>query len=580
MTMRRLEALKRRQAAAEIAAARPWPVQRANGDEHRHRGLYGSGANAKSQPTYIGNFTKCLQHDADGFVTDPEDYSDWVRAIDSADPRDFANLKIGGALWAFSPNTTQNIQPRGWESAGAGSVFDLEGPDAQSVTMPPAPALDSEELISEMAELYWMALCRDVPFTTWGGDATTGKAIDSLKNIDWFRANRAVTGSTDVLPSAQARRRILRGPGDTFALTELFRGVAPGAQTGPYVSQFLLAGNSGVHKKDTPYQSKDGYLAYGALRADLRVRIAPKKDYLRTFPEWLDVQNGADLRGTEDPYDTVDKYRFITTGRDLATYVHFDALYEAYLNACLSLLAMGAPFDPGLPFLAADTKDKQIGFAQFGGPHILTLVTEVATRALKAVRFQKYNIHRRCRPEAVAGRLEKLATTGDPEVKKRLQVFKPMLDTLSSTGANGVKLKGPLGSNWLLPMAFPEGSPTHPSYGAGHAAVAGACITILKAWFDHGWTLPHAFEASADGSTLVDISAVTPPLTVEGELNKLAANIATGRSWAGVHYYSDNYESFRLGEQIALGILEEQKVCYGETWSMDVPLMDGTVAQV
>ncbi len=41
-------------------------------------------------------------------------------------------------------------------------------------------------------------------------------------------------------------------------------------------------------------------------------------------------------------------------------------------------------------------------------------------------------------------------------------------------------------------MAFPEGSPTHPSYGAGHATVAGACVTILKAWFDHGRPLCHA----------------------------------------------------------------------------------------
>jgi hypothetical protein len=36
----------------------------------------------------------------------------------------------------------------------------------------------------------------------------------------------------------------------------------------------------------------------------------------------------------------------------------------------------------------------------------------------------------------------------------------------------------------LLPMAFQEGSPMHPSYGAGHATVAGACVTILKAFFD------------------------------------------------------------------------------------------------
>ena len=45
------------------------------------------------------------------------------------------------------------------------------------------------------------------------------------------------------------------------------------------------------------------------------------------------------------------------------------------------------------------------GFALWGGPHILSLVTEVATRALKAVRYQKFNIHLRLRPEALAARV-------------------------------------------------------------------------------------------------------------------------------------------------------------------------------
>jgi hypothetical protein len=36
----------------------------------------------------------------------------------------------------------------------------------------------------------------------------------------------------------------------------------------------------------------------------------------------------------------------------------------------------------------------------------------------------------------------------------------------------------------FLPMAFSAGSPPHPAYGAGHASVAGACVTVLKAWFD------------------------------------------------------------------------------------------------
>jgi hypothetical protein len=441
--------------------------------------------------------------------------------------------------------------------------------------MPPAPALDSEELMAEMAELYWMALCRDIPFAHWSDERQIGNAIDSLRHLDWFRANQAVTGSTDVLPSAQARRRILRGPGDRFRLSELFRGVTPGEQTGPYLSQFLLAGSVGINGNDSAHDHADGYIAFGALRIDQRVRQAPKGvDYMLTFNEWLDVQNGADLRGTEAPYVG---YRFIATPRDLATYVHYDALYEAYLNACLLLLSLKAPFDPGLPFLASDASDKQNGFAQFGGPHILTLVTEVATRALKAVRYQKFNVHRRCRPEAVGGRLYQLATSTKPEVRSRLAALAPMLDRFSAGPAN---LDAQLSGNWLLPMAFPEGSPTHPSYGAGHATVAAACTTVLKAWFDHGWTLPFAFEPDATGSRLIDVSGKAPKLTLEGEINKLAANIAIGRNWAGVHYYSDYIESFRIGEQIAIGILEEQKLTYGETWSMDVPLMDGTVVRI
>jgi hypothetical protein len=46
----------------------------------------------------------------------------------------------------------------------AGLAFDLEGPDAQAVTQPPAPRFDSKQAAAEMRELYWMALARDVPF--------------------------------------------------------------------------------------------------------------------------------------------------------------------------------------------------------------------------------------------------------------------------------------------------------------------------------------------------------------------------------------------------------------------------------
>lgn len=141
--------------------------------------------------------------------------------------------------------------------------------------------------------------------------------------------------------------------------------------------------------------------------------------------------------------------------------------------------------------------------------------------------------------------------------------------------------------NVLLPMAFAEGSPMHPSYGAGHATVAGGCVTMLKAFFhtvEEGgkkgvkpvlWpkTMP-VLEASRCGSALVDVKP-HGVMTISGELNKLAANISIARNMAGVHYYTDYYESLRMGERVATGILIEQMKQYNEPVEMDFESFDG-----
>ena len=604
MTARQDTSLDRRTAAARLAAARPHPTHRANGDERRLRAPDGS-------PTYAASFTKCLHHDEHGFVRRPSDYSEWVRSVQSGDPRDVLGVRIGpgpftpdgGHVHGPVPPGTDpgDLLPqhdwaatyaeppvvRAWESQGAGLTFDLEGPDAAAVTMPPAPAFASQELVAEMAEVYAMALCRDVPFATWAHEVPgpVEDARAALGRCYWFRADRTdrLDASTDVLPSSRARRRVLSGHGEPVPLATLFRGSTPGERLGPYVSQLLLVGTPGVGDAHAP---TDGMVGHGAGRYDQRVRVAtPDRDYLESWPTFRDVQDGADLRRTESYVDAADgpTHRFVETPRDLATYVHHDALYQAYLNACLVLLGRGAPVDPGLPFVLPDHRDKQQGFAQFGGPHVLTLVTEVATRALKAVRHQKYGVHRRLRPEALGGWMFQ-RRQGDPEVLARLTELEAMESALAGSSRIGDALDArPGDGGWLLPMAFPEGSPTHPSYGAGHAAVGGACVTVLKAWFDHGapllTTAGDPLSVQAVGGELVDV-AVDAPLTVEGELNKLAGNIALGRGWAGVHYYSDYWESFRLGEQVALGILEEQKLCYAEPFTLTVPLHDGTTVEI
>lgn len=636
MSTRQQEARDLRYAAADLAAGRDHPRHLNNGEEFHYRDPRAD-APTFNLPTYLASFTKGLPHNPDDglLALEPgaeDPFGLFVLGIQSGNVTDFRRTPLGppkytvevgrahhdevtggggsavdyAQVWESTMATTKpapagqtgdGARVRAWESAGAGHVFDLQGPDAQAVTMPPAPRLDEAELAAEIAEVYLMALLRDVPFSrfrTGAANDAAGKrvaeAASLLNEMDWFDA--VLRPALD--PPARDRHRA------GLTRETLFRGFTAGDTRGPYLSQFLVAGTPHL---GGPLDHGEGYVQYGAVRIDQRVRLAtPGRDYMTTWEQWLDVQNGADLRGMES-YEDAPAFRFMATPRDLATYVHYDALYEAYLNACLMLLSLGVPFDRGIPFQVADNVDRQQGFAHFGGPHILSLVTEVATRALKAVRYQKFNVHRRARPEAVCGLVHRRhAGLGDA----RLDAIADLVDALDApdTKVKGKKLLAAIAAHnktqnraddrkddpsaaddsFLLPMAFPEGSPMHPAYGAGHAAVAGACVTILKAYFDHGYPLTDklgrsAWEPTDDGSALQEVS-IDRPLTVEGELNKLAANIAIGRDWAGVHYYTDYIESLRMGEQVALGILEEQKLTYRENFTMTLPLFSGEVVRI
>ena len=637
LVQRKKDALDIRVRAAHIAHDRPHPDEHtANGDERRY-------VNTEGEKTYLMNFTKGLKHNpVIGLVDTPDHYQQFVKGIDSGDPQDFEDTPLGPGFVVHEGETDPHckVQPdwksekgktkgtnggpvsiRAWESSGAGLTFDTQGPDAQAVTMKPVPSLGSDLLTAEMGEVYAQALLRDLPLATFYSESADTQTEDGYR----ARAEQLIHHLNQLPPfqpaptkGHYARPVSARGP---ITLDTAFRGITPGDRVGPYLSQFMLMGNTGVNKKDPEHTPAEGYITYGALRIDQRVRTAkPGLDYMQRWDEWLDVQNGADFRGMEqyiqdEEGEATKKRRFITTGRDLATYVHYDALYEAYLNACLILLAAGAPFDPGIPFQDADLYDRQQGFAHFGGPHILTLVPEVATRALKAVRFQKFNIHRRLRPEALAARIqmhEKITghcITSRYDTQSHASLFADIIqdlgDLLSEVDqfnpdfAEGYQTANPdidcdIDHNYLLPMAFCEGSPMHPSYGAGHATVAGACVTIMKAFFDTHQYLnidengssfrlttnqaesQYAFVPRADGEVLETVP--TQPLSLEGELNKLAANISIGRNWAGVHYYSDYTESLRMGEEIAIGILQEQSIMYNplENASMTLDKFDGS----
>lgn len=578
----------RRQEAEEAAKRAVARTVAAGGVLHRPNGDEALLANAHRAMS----FTKGLAHDPATGLADTEAAEALRSAID------------GGEITPFTTEVDRPMPAGGrrqWEAPTAGFVHELQGPDPQAVTMAPAPALNTvdgtfDELAFEMAEVYELALLRDVPFGAFQAGASEPRITLALARFNALPyAAAGLPATPPAFGGAGSPRPRMSQDGALTAQT-VFRGSALGAADGPYLSQFMLMGS--FEGLNTPPEDQ-GQIAFGNQRIDQRVRKATEQDWMIDWDSWLAVQNGGRARSDDTLFES--GRRFIHTPRDLATYVHDDALYQAYLNACLLLLGMGAPFDPGFARLAggpvpdpdgpagARLDNAATGFALFGGPHILSLVTEVATRGLKAVRYQKFQNHLRLRPETLAGRLARASEIEAlpkiveiPEISGQFAAMAAQLaPVMSAVRAHNMGMGGQ--DLPLLPMAFQEGSPMHPAYGAGHATVAGACVTVLKAFFDTTAQLTlHegriAFRkcengvapgipvqmVSVDDGARLEVQIVDAPLTLLGELNKLAANISIGRNMAGVHFFSDYYDSARMGEEIAVGILEEQSFGYPE----------------
>ena len=465
----------------------------------------------------IGSFSKGLPHNALGEV-DSSAYSIFLQAMENgAQLSEVERIPLGSMDPALQMKLVNPC---------AGACFSLQGADSHHLAIPPAPRVQSAWAAGEMVELYWMALARDIAFTDYASNPVTKAAADELGTLTTFHGPRAAGA---VIPAT------------------LFRGFTTGDVRGPYLSQFLL--------KPVPF---------GAQYVEQRIRtVQPRSDFLTGYSDWLNAQNGVHP-SQNDAFDPVRRY--IRNGRDLGQWVHIDVLYQAYFNAMLIMLqppdasdqvtggGMGVPLNPGNPYLKSRN---QIGFGTFGAPAIATAVAEIATSALKAVWYQKWLVHRRLRPEAYGGLVH--------NTRSGLCAFPLDSDVLNSRAAAAVKM---LHGTYLLPMAFPEGAPLHPSYGAGHATVAGAAVTILKAVFDESYVIPNPVSPSADGLSLTPyMGPDAGSLTVGTELNKLASNIALGRNFAGVHWRSDYEESLKLGEALAISVLRDQRLTYSEPFA-------------
>ena len=369
-------------------------------------------------PNRIASYSKGLPHNNLGEV-DLNAYGTLIKALGSGRWGDFESIPLGG--------TSKLSNPQG------AYCFSMEGADAAAPSIPAPPAFSSAQMAAEIAEDYWYALTRDVPFSQYGTDPTIAQAAADLSKFSDYRGPK-VNGQ--VTPDV------------------IFRGSTPADLTGPYISQFLL--------KPTPFGATTVPQLY-------RTSVA-RDDYLTKYSDWLNIQRGGSAGS--NVFDSTPRY--IRNNRDLSLYLLVDFSGQANFQAALLLQSFGsAALSPNNPYLHSAT---QVGNVTFSAATSLDLVGRASNPANRANFCQKWLVHRRIRPEAFAGRIHNHVTGA-----ANYPIHSDIL--------NSAALKAVFSAHgtYLLPMAYPVGSPLHPSYPAAHATTAGAGITMLKAVFNESF---------------------------------------------------------------------------------------------
>jgi hypothetical protein len=499
------KSLELRIAEARRDAAVHAPTQIDNGDELRYADK-------------CGTYTKGVKQDAIGRV-DLHAYKTFRKALDSGKPHDFDRIILGG--------------PRTLNGPQGGLAFLMECLDSSQFAVPPAPALASEAYATELVELYWASLLRDVAFTDYASNNIAMMAAKELSSLPTYAGPRDSSNqvTTDLL----------------------FRGGFPGETAGPYLSQLIL--------RDTAMGTLPMPQKYFSNLSGV--------DFMLDKTNFQLVQNGQPTPGqvltpTAAPY-------YLHDGRGLAAYTHIDVLYQAYFTAYLVLNSLNVPLNQGNPYSNNKTQN---GFGTFGQPDIASALGIAASAALKAVWYQKWFIHLRHRPESGGAIVHLSKTPADGSVDGQLS---PTVLNSKAVETSYAKNK-----SYFLSQAFPEGSPTHPAYPTGHGTVAGACITILKFFFDGGFIIPKPVVPLNTGeSTPLYTGPDAATLTVNGELNKLAHNISFGHGiLAGIHWRSDTDTSIQLGEAVALSLLQDLANTYNEKFTVQLQKVDGTTATI
>ncbi|MEM1193323.1 MAG: phosphoesterase [Pseudomonadota bacterium] len=460
---------------------------------------------------FRGSYSKSLLHNEFGEV-DPTSFGTFLKALNSRRPSDFENIIVGDA---GNPDRIGLVDPQ------AAYDFDQSAIDSNGYRMPAAPTFASDETAAEMGELYWYALTRDIPFTNYDTSPLIQRASDDLNNFT----------RSDIFPNT----------GGTVTPQSIFRGTFAGAEVGPFVSQVLL--------KPFMFGRAEVVQRYN------RPTPGSVNDFMTDYDEWLAIQNGTN---PSESTTFSGQNRFISSMRGLAEWVHVDFPIQSPLYAFLIFSAFGQDaLDPNIPFggPGAGGSPTEVGFTSWGGGGLPHLILQASRIGLLGAWYQKWGVHRRLRPEVYAGRIN-----NQLRGRRTYDINQEILDSecLSRIVANAATAD----DVGLLPMAYPEGSPTHPAYPGGHSTFVAAGATVCKAIFNEDFVIPDPVVANAQGTQLDPF--VGPDLTIGGELNKLVGNVTHGRDGAGMHWRSDGRGNF-IGENVAITLLAD----YSRTYNTD-----------
>src|SRR5262249_11184596 len=258
------------------------------------------------------SYSKPLKQDGVCLVN-PQAWISFKKALRTGLNSDFEAVIIGGTRTMNGPQSSYAYDLECLDSTQFGAAPAAGDPNSPPL-VPPFDKVTSKEWGTQLIEMYWASMLRDVAFTDYGSNATAQAAAAELSTAVGYRGPKDGNGqvTTDLL----------------------FRGAFQGETIGPWMSQLMI----------TP-------CSYGAQPLDmLNITYLPGLDYMTDTTTFLDAQNGID-DGIRNQPDSVRRY--LHDFRGLGAYTHVDVLYQGYFTALMALGTLGAPPNPGGPYIGS-----------------------------------------------------------------------------------------------------------------------------------------------------------------------------------------------------------------------------------